>query len=298
VLEALGVLHDGEAATRYWLDAAQAFSDAGDADAARRALGRLAAGAGVPAEVASRATTTLVGVLVEEGRMIEADRQFEALRGGLGVDDRELLLRRIAHGWIREGNLDRAAAAVASDSSVDGLDLQGRIQLYRGDLLGATDLLKAAGPFTGTRAEVSSRVSILALLQVMGADSSAPLGEGLLELERGDTLAAARLVEAAGVGRPGLEGGAELALLAGRLYAMAGAMGDAERLLGAAAGTEAPAAAAAASLELARLQESAGRRAEAMARLEALILAWPGSTVAPDARRMMDTLRGATPVPR
>ena len=124
------------------------------------------------------------------------------------------------------------------------------------------------------------------------------LGEGLLALERGDTLEAARLVEAAGSGRPALEGGAELALLAGRLYARGWRTADAERLLAAAAATEAPAAAAAASLELARLHGNSGRREEAVARLEALILAWPGSAVAPDARRLMDALRGATPMAR
>lgn len=294
-LEALGVLHDGEAATRYWLEAAQAFSDAGEAEAARRALGRLAGGAGVPGEVASRATITLVGVLIEEGRMPEADRQFAALQGSLSVDDRETLARRMAHGWIQVGNLDRAAQAIAADSSVDGLDLAGRIQLYRGDLVGATDLLKAAGPFAGSRPEASSRVSHLALLQVLGADSSVELGAAMLALARGDTAAAAVQLEAAGRGRPALEGGAELALLAGRLHAATGRRADAERLLAAAAASDAPAAAAAASLELARILAGAGRREEALSRLESLILAWPGSAVAPDARRLLESLRGAVP---
>lgn len=298
VLEALGVLHDGEDATRYWLDAAQAYSDAGDAEAARRSLTRLAAGAGVPVEVASRATVTLLGVLVEEGRMAEADRQFAALRDGLGVDDLERLSRRIAQGWILAGDLDRAGAAVVADSSVEGLDLAGRIQVYRGDLAGGSDLLKAAGPFSGSREETSSRVWLLALLQVVGADSSVELGGGLLALEQGDTLRAAGLLEEVGGRLPVLEGGAELALLAGRLYAAGGRIDDAERIWTTAAGSEAPAAAAAASLELARLEGSSGRRENAVARLEALIVAWPSSAVAPDARRLMNTLRGATPVNR
>jgi len=298
VLEALGVLHDGEDATRYWLDAAQAFSDAGDADAARRSLARLAGGSGVPVEVASRATVTLVGVLVDEGRMIEADRQFAALRGGLGVEDLEHLSRRLAQGWIHEGDLDRAAAAVVADSSVEGLDLAGRIQMYRGDLTGGSDRLKAAGPFTGSREAASSRVGYLALLQVIGVDSSVELGRGLLLLEQGDTLRAAGVLEEVGGQLPALEGGAELALLAGRLYAGVAQIADAERVWTIAAASEAPAAAAAASLELARLEGNSGRRESAVARLEALIVAWPGSAVAPDARRLMNTLRGATPVNR
>jgi hypothetical protein len=35
-----------------------------------------------------------------------------------------------------------------------------------------------------------------------------------------------------------------------------------------------------------------------MVRLEALIVAWPGSAVAPDARRLLDQLRGAVPAGR
>lgn len=298
VLEALGVLHEGEAATRYWLDAAQAFSDAGDAEAARRTLARLAGGSGVPVEVASRATVTLVGVLVDEGRMLEADRQLAALRESLGVEDLERLSRRIARGWIQAGDLERAAAAVAADSSVDGLDLAGRIQVFRGDLAGGSDLLKAAGPFTGSREDASSRVWYLALLQVVGIDSLVELGQALLALEQGDTLRAAGLLEEVGGRLPAMEGGAELALLSGRLYAGAVRPADAERLWAVAAASDAPAAAAAAGLELARLEGQSGRTDRALTRLEALILAWPGSSVAPDARRLLDTLRGTIPAGR
>jgi tetratricopeptide (TPR) repeat protein len=298
VLEALGELSEGETATRHWLDAAQAYSDAGAADAARRTLSRLAQTSGVPPEVAGRATVTLVGVLVEEGRLAEADRQLADLREALGVEDLERLGRRVAIGWLRQGNLGRAAELVAADSSVEGLDLSGRIRVYQGDLAGGAELLRAAGPFAGSREEATGRLRYLALLQVIESDSLPALGEGLLLLEQGDTAAAAARLETVGAELPPAKGGAEVALLAGRLWAALGRTADAERVLARASHAEAPAASAAAGLELARIEDATGRRAEAMVRLEALIVAWPGSAVAPDARRLLDQLRGAVPAGR
>jgi hypothetical protein len=298
VLEALGELSEGETATRHWLDAAQAYSDAGAAEAARRTLARLAQTTGVPSEVAGRATVTLVGVLVEEGRLAEADRQLADLRGALGVEDLERLGRRVAIGWLRQGNLGRAAELVAADSSVEGLDLSGRIRVYQGDLAGGAELLRAAGPFAGSREDATGRLRYLALLQVIEADSLPSLGEGLLLLEQGDTATAAARLEVVSGELPPAKGGAEVALLAGRLWAALGRTAEAERVLARASHSEAPAASAAAGLELARIEGATGRRAEALVRLEALIVAWPGSAVAPDARRLLDVLRGAVPTGR
>src|SRR5690606_19502742 len=56
VHEALaGLVEPGEAGG-HWLEAAQAYSEAGDSPAARRMLGRLAAASEVPREVAGSAT--------------------------------------------------------------------------------------------------------------------------------------------------------------------------------------------------------------------------------------------------
>jgi hypothetical protein len=70
---------------------------------------------------------------------------------------------------------------------------------------------------------------------------------------------------------------------------------EAEQLLRAAADSTVPATAPAAELELARLLLSAGRTREATAQLEHLILAYPGSAVVPQARRLLDLARGAIP---
>jgi thioredoxin-like negative regulator of GroEL len=289
-----GVAEPGEA-VRHWLDAAQAYSDAGHPREARRMLARLA-GAGESArEIAGRAGLTLLAVLIEEGRLEEAEGQLAALHDALLADDRERITRRLADGWLRAGALDRAAALAGEDDSQEGHDLAGRIALYRGQLAEAAELLRMAGPYAGARADAQRRLEVLALLQVIARDEVPGLGEALYALERADSLRAARELAAVGERLPAGAGGAELRLLAARIFVAASRDAEAEPLLLDAAGSGAPAAAAAASLELARIEARTGRPPAAAERLEALILAWPGSAVAPEARRMLAALRGSVP---
>lgn len=292
-----GLVEPGEAG-RHWLEAAQAYSESGDSPSARRMLGRLTAATEVPREVAGSATLALVGVLVDEGKLVEAEAQFADLREMLSTEERERLGRRIATGWLQAGELGRAAVLAEADSSLEGLDLAGRIRLYQGDLLGAADLLRIAGPYAGTRQEANTRLVYLALLQVIERDSVPGLGAALYQLELRDSMVAGReLARVAGL-LPADAGGAELLLMAGRILAEQGRLDDAEPLLVRAAATAAPAAAAGAALELARLEAGSGRAAAALERLENLILAWPTSAVTPEARRMLDQLRGGVPVGR
>jgi hypothetical protein len=173
--------------------------------------------------------------------------------------------------------------------------VSGRIRLYRGDLRGAVDLLKAAGPYAGDRSEATHRTALLALLQPIKRDSLPELGQALLQLEQGDTVAASAGLERVGADLPPQQGGAELQLLAGRLYAASGKPLEAERLLRAAAVKEAPSTAPAAELALAELLISARRAGEALEILEHLILTYPESALVPQARRKLDEARGAVP---
>jgi hypothetical protein len=50
-----------------------------------------------------------------------------------------------------------------------------------------------------------------------------------------------------------------------------------------------------AELELARLMLAAARRSEAQGMLEHLILTYPASAVVPEARRVLDEVKGAVP---
>jgi hypothetical protein len=294
-LEALAARTSDPQSSRHRLEAAQTFSAAGDLEAARRMLSGLAEDQGTPAAISSGAATTLISVLVGDGKLEEASRKLEELKPTLASDEYLDLRRRIVYGWVRAGALDRADSMLGADSSIDGLALAGRIRLYRGDLRGAVESFKAAGPYAGERAEATKRTMLLALLQPIEADSLPALGQALLMLEQGDSARAGSGLESVAGGLPPGQGGAELLLLAGRLAAGTGRREEAARLYRLAAGTEAPATAPAAELALAELLLEQERPAEAIAQLEHLILTYPESAVVPQARRTLDQARGGVP---
>lgn len=295
VLEAIATRSPEVQASRLRLEAAQAYTAAGDRVAARRMLGGLADDRATPRSVASDAATTLLGVLIGDGKLDEAAERLRELRSRLPVEEHDALRRELALAWIRQGDLARADSAVAADSSVEGLAVSGRIRLYRGDISGAVELFKAAGPYAGDRSQSTQRTAMLALLQPLERDSLPELGQALLQLEQGDTAKAAAGLERLAVDLPPQQGGAELQLLAGRLHAASGNPAEAERLLRAAAVKEAPSTAPAAELALAELLISGRRNGEAVEILEHLILTYPQSALVPQARRKLDENRGAVP---
>jgi tetratricopeptide (TPR) repeat protein len=294
-LEAMASRTSGTQASRFRVDAARAYAEAGDSDAARRMLGTLAADPGSPRGVAADAGGTLVSVLLDEGKMDDAARELVQHQASIPPEQLQLLKRRMALGWARAGNLDRADSVIAGDSTVEGLDLAGRLKLFRGDLVGASTLLRSAGPFAGSRDEATSRTAILALLQPIQQDSLPELGAALLELERRDTVKAIAGLERLATKLPAGGGGAELELQVGRLQLARGRKDLAEQAFRSAAKTGAEATTPAALLELARLLVSQGKGAESQAILEQLILDHPTSAVIPQARRFLDELRGAVP---
>ena len=285
---------DGERA-RLRLDAARAYTAAGEREAARRMLTGIADDRSAPGTIASGAATTLVQVLIAEGKLDEAARRLAERRGEMGGEDYASLQRRLAVGYVQAGALARADSAIVGDSTVDGLALSGRIHLYRGDISGAIERFKAAGPFAGERGEATERTALLALLQPIEADSLPALGQALLDLARADTAKAVAGLDAIGAGLEAGQGGAEVRLLAGRLAAAAGNPADAERLFKAAASGDAPGTAPAAELALAELLIEQRRPAEAVTQLEHLILTYPASALVPQARRRLDEARGGVP---
>jgi hypothetical protein len=295
ILEALAERSPPVQASRFRLEAAQAYAAAGDRNAARRMLGGLADDRAAPSSISSDAGATLVDVLISEGKLDEADKRLAELRRQVSADEYDRLRRKLASAWIRAGDLSRADSAVAADSSVEGLALSGRVHLYRGDLKGAMERFKAAGPYTSDRTEATWRTTLLALLQPFEADTNSNLGHALLLLEQGDTAQASTALERLGAALPPQHGGAELNLLAGRLLASAGRLSDAERLFRTAASPEAPGTAPAAELALAELLVGTGKAGEAVSLLEHLILTYPQSALVPQARRKLDEARGAVP---
>ena len=295
VLEALAARLPPAQASRLRLEAAQVYSAAGDRDAARRMLGGLADDRGAPVAVSSNAAATLVGVLISEDKLDEAQKRLADLRPNVAADEYDNLRRRIAVGLMRAGELAHADSIIAADSSVEGLALSGRIHLYRGDIRGAVERFKAAGPYTGDRVEATGRTALLVLLRGLQADSLPELGRALLQLEQGDTAQAASALEQVAAHLPPASGGAEVNLLAGQLLLATGEAADAERLLRMAAVKDASATAPAAELALAELLVTTHRPGEAVEVLEHLILTYPQSALVPQARRKLDEARGAVP---
>ena len=293
-LEEMSERVTGLAASRARLEAARAYQEAGDREAARRMLGTIASDTASGAASLS-AAATLIGVLVEDGKVADAERRLASARAGLTTDEYQALNRRVALGWIRVGDLDRAERVVRTDSTVEGLALAGRIAIFRGDLIGGVSRLQLAGPYAGTREEATERAALLALLQPIAADTVRELGAALLLLERRDTVGAATALERIAASLPADAGAAGLRLLSGRLFRQAGRTRDAERLFRDAATEAAPATAPAAELELARLLLSLRRAADAIPVLEHLILTYPTSALVPQARRALEEAKGAVP---
>jgi len=282
-------------ASRVRLEAAQAYSAAGDRDAARRMLAGLADDRTAPSAVSSGAAGALVTVLIGEGKLSEAGRRLKELRPQMSGEEHAELTRSLVAAYIRKGELDRADSTLGRDSTIEGFALAGWIRLYRGDLKGAAEGFKNAGPYAGERADATRRTVVLAMLQPIEADTLPALGAALLTLEQGDTTAAVTALEGVAEKLPPAKGGAEVRLLAGRLSKSGGDPELAERLYRAAASREAPATAPAAELALAELLLERQRTEEAVAQLEHLILTYPESALVPQARRMLDQARGAVP---
>jgi thioredoxin-like negative regulator of GroEL len=295
ILEAIATRSPPGQDSRIRLEAAQAYSAGGDRVSARRMLTGLADDRNASPSIASDARTTLLAVLISEGKAAEAEKRLAELRGVLPADQYDTFRRQIVLAWVRSGDLARADSAIAPDSSVDGLALSGRIRMYQGDIAGALERFKEAGPYAGDRTESTRRTGLIALLQPLQVDSLPALGKALLQLEQGDTAGAGIALEGIAARLPPERGGAELNLLAGRLLLRAGRTTDAERLFRGAMSKEAPATAPAAELALAELLIASRRPGEAVELLEHLILTYPSSALVPQARRTLDEARGAVP---
>jgi hypothetical protein len=287
-------------AARARAEAVRELLAGGDRVAARALLERLAADSLAPADAQAMAEAALVEVLIADGQLDAAERRLRVGAGPtiLGGDDLSALRLTLARARVARGELDRAASLLSQDSSVAGLAERGWIALYRGDLSGATDAFRAAGPYAGERAAATGRTAMLALLQQIPVDRLPELGTALLMLARGDSAGAVTTLRTvAGRLEPG-GGRSEVLLLAGQVAARLGGPQDATAAqlfeqIARAGGTGA--AAPAAELEWARLLVRQGRAADAVQRLEHLILTYPGSAFVPEARRELERARGVIP---
>ena len=294
-LELLAAQQTGAEAAGIRVESARAFAEAGDRAAARRMLRAIADAPGAPPAVVGAARATLIDVAAAEGNVAEAVRLLEADRSRLPVRDVLRLSRRVAFALVRAGELDRAVAAVAGDSSLGGEEVRGWVAVYRGDLRGGAATLRAVGADAGDPARAADRAAAVALAALAGRDSLPELGAALLRVAQGDTAGGGHALAAVGR-RLGGDAEPEAMLWAARLAESARDSAAAEALWGEIAQRFAVTPAGAVSqLALARLAAARGQYSAAAARLEELILRNPGSALVPEARRELDRVRGLVP---
>ena len=287
-------LTPGPMAMRARTDAARALLEAGDKEGARKVVEQIEAqggDAGVPAGA-------LIDVLIGDGDLEQAERRFLTEKG-LSGDDQARLRLELARAWTARGELDRAEHVLGADSSVDAVAQRGWIALYRGNVVHARDAFQEAGPYAGDRADATRRTEMLALITDVDSAQGTKLGAALLSLARGDSVNAVDGLRAAAAALPTAPRGGVL-VLAGRVAA---ALDSAHQVLARDlfqqvvndSSRAAGAAPAAAEVEWARLLEKQNHPDRAIAHLEHLILQYPASAVVPEARRMLDRLKGSVP---
>src|SRR2546423_6363169 len=234
-------------------------------------LAQVAADSTAPPDAQALAQSALVEALIDDGQLSEAATRLGA-ESRLSEDDRAALRLKLARTRIQRGELDLADSVLLGDSSVDALALRGWVALYWGDMQGAEQLFRAAGPYAGDRRDATERSGVLALLQQLPGDRFPELGSALLLVARGDSaravqslrLAARRLETVGGGGG----GRADILLLAGRIAVRldSAQQRTALALFAEVAGTPGKSAAApAAELEGARLLLRQQKPADALA---------------------------------
>jgi tetratricopeptide (TPR) repeat protein len=294
-LERLAEVTSGTVADRARLDAAQAFANAGSLAGAQRLLDRIRSTTGATSRDAATAMATFIRVLADAGQVEEAEARLAEWESRLPSRDAERIRETLAWGWIRRGDLDRAERLLGDSASVGAHGVMGWVALYRGELAAAKQHFDSAGPQVADRAEATRRSSALVLLERVKAARVPPLGDALFRVAQGDT---AQGIEALrDVARRLTPGGqAAVLALAGEMASKSGDLATAETVLLAALASEPEGPMApTATLGLAQAYASAGRNAEAIDRLEHLILTYPESAVVPQARRLLDRVRGMVP---
>ena len=272
-------------------EAVRELLDGGDKVAARRVLEANSDSNGV-------AQAALIQLLIADSQLDLAQERLSAPSTTITADDRAVLRLALARAQVARGDLNRAAAALADDSSVAAIAQRGWIELYRGNLKNAMEAFRVAGPYATDRAAATDRTAMMAMLQRIQDETSPELGAALLLLTRGDSVQAIAALRRAAAKLPEQGGRLEVLLLAGQVAAQKG--GDQEPTAIALfdevvrVGGEG-AAPPAAELDWARLLVRTGRAAEAVPHLEHLILTYPNSAFVPEARRVLERAKGAIP---
>jgi hypothetical protein len=270
------------------LRAGTAAMNAGDAGAALR-LAPLSDARGDSSLLARSYLPLHARALSALGRPAEAERLVAAYDRFLAPGAHNSLVRTIAWGWVRTGDMNRARAALATTGAEgDSSDAAGWLALYEGNLKSARSLLR-----TGTESspELALALGIVARIK---SDSAPLVGKAFLTLARGDSVAAAAQFIDAAEKPPTAR--SVLLLTAAQIDAMHGSDADAAALWKKILETEKDTPEAPqAELEWARALRKSGDVAAASSHLEHLILTYPQSALVPQARRELELAKSAIP---
>ena len=225
-LSRLAALVPEPAAGRARADAARAFLQAGDAASARIELERVATDGAAPADAQRLAAATLISALIHERKLDSAAVRLRGAGIGLSQEDRAALGADLAWARIRQGQLDLADSALASDSGLEALALRGWIALYRGQLQDARARFLAAGPYAGGSREATERTAMVALLERLPQRRFPELGAALLTLARGDSAAAVTALRQAADQLTADLGRGDALYVAGRICERLGPQGE------------------------------------------------------------------------
>ena len=260
---------------------------AGDAEGALALVRRKPAGSGSRAD--SARVRTLLGLeiaaLGELGRGAEAQQKLDEAGRALDPFTRAALARPLVAAWLRTGEVERARAAMQGTDLADDDEMAGWLALYDGDLVNARKRLVRAA---SSRPELVDALGILARTRVERLPS---LGEAFVFLARRDSAAAAtrfvRLADSVGTA-------AAPAFLAqgARLSRREAAVPLYDRIVREfGRSPEAPEA----LLAWARALRDAGDTRGAIEQLERLLVDYPTSALAPQARRDLERIKGVIP---
>jgi len=242
------------------------------------------------AQAARHTLPVIVEALATLGRAPEAHRVASAYAKWLDAGGRARVLRHVAWAWVRSGDIVRARATLDSAGGDDAADeVQAWLALYEGNLRDAREAFRIL------RLRSPESIRVMSLLARTRADSAPAIGRAFLALARGDTSGAAAAFSAAADSLG--EAAAVLLGMSARLSSSAGdelaAVRVWSRIIDRHAGSpEAPEAA----LDWARLLRRRGQYGESIAKLEQLILGYPGSALLPQARRELELARARSPI--
>ncbi|HEX7118947.1 MAG TPA: tetratricopeptide repeat protein [Longimicrobiales bacterium] len=268
----------------------------GDTAAAREQFAILERAHAVGSPERRRAAAMRIQLTASDGRVDEAMRALEAFREEYG-DAQEVdgIAAAIAETLFRQGDVDRAERVLGRAGGPQSHLIRGRIALRHGDIAGARrEFLSAAPGLEG--AEATQVLSLLTLLGRLSPAGGAILGRSLARAMQGDVPGAIDLLvdDSRDLARGERAGLLDFAAgLADRSTLPA----EAERIRRVivaehADAPEAPAALLALGRSLARRPASLD---EARAFLERLVLDYPRSALAPQARRELDRLQRRVP---